>query len=507
MRTTSLRLRVIAAVLAVLAVVLVSVGLLVNVVLGDQLRADLEQRLVDRAGYAQTLAGQGLDPQDLADQLAGDDVAVTFVQGGDTVVGRNDARPGARGQRPFGPPGAGDPGAPGGPVAGAVISQSGDRVSVTAEVNGGTLTLSSSAAGIRETLTELRGIELVAGVVTLLVTGLLLTGVVGVALRPLTRMTELFVGITRGGRGGRLRPTHPHTEIGRTAAAIDDMLQALETAESSARTAAATAAAAEERMRQLLADVSHELRTPVAGLQASAETLLRDNPDREGRERLTVGMIQETHRAARLVGDLLLMTRLDHGELDPGGSVPGGSDGLRMLEPVDLGDLAERAVTAQRLLAPLHTLLLEIGSGPLPTVTGDAERFTQIVTNLLENARYATGPGGRITVLVRVDRGGAEGDTVRLSVHDDGAGVPAADRDRIFDRFVRLDPGRTSTGTGSSNRGGSGLGLPIARALARAHGGTLVYEAGAAPGATFVLTLPAASVPVAVPVTGPGPSS
>jgi len=395
-------------------------------------------------------------------------------------------------------------------VAGAVISQSGDRVSVTAAVDEGTLTLSSSAAGIRETLTELRGIELVAGVVTLLVTGLLLTGVVGVALRPLTRMTELFVGITRGGRGGRLRPTHPHTEIGRTAAAIDDMLQALETAEISARTAAATAAAAELRMRQLLADVSHELRTPVAGLQASAETLLRDNPDREGRERLTVGMIQETHRAARLVGDLLLMTRLDHGELDPGGSDPGGSEGQRMPESVDLGDLAGRVVAAQRQLAPEHVITVDVSADPAAgQIIGDPERLTQIVVNLIENARHATGPGGRITVLVRVDRGGAEGDTVRLSVHDDGAGVPAAERERIFDRFVRLNPGRTGTGTGtgSSNRGGSGLGLPIARALARAHGGTLVYEAGAAPGATFVLTLPAPSVPVAGPVTGPGPSS
>ncbi|TFD50295.1 hypothetical protein E3T55_10370, partial [Cryobacterium frigoriphilum] len=102
MRTTSLRLRVIAAVLAALTVVLVTVGILINVVLGEQLRADLEQRLLDRAGYAQILADEGLDAQTLANQLTGEDIVVSFEVDGDTVYGRQE--PGQAGG-PAGAPG------------------------------------------------------------------------------------------------------------------------------------------------------------------------------------------------------------------------------------------------------------------------------------------------------------------------------------------------------------------------------------------------------------------
>ena len=483
MRTTSLRVRVVAAVLAMLTIVLVTVGILVNLVLGGQLRADLQQRLIDRAGYAQILAEEGLEGQSLANRLTGDDVTVTYSVGGDTVYGR--AEPGRGGD----PDGERRPGAPphAETVPGAVLSQSGDRLSVTQTVAGGTLTLSSSEAGIDSTLAQLRTIEVVAGVLTIIVTGLLLTGVVGVALRPLTRMTALAVAITQGGRGGRLRPSNPRTEIGRTAGAIDDMLQALETAENTAREAAAeaqvaeatargaaqVAAAAEERMRQLLADVSHELRTPVAGLQASAETLLRDNPPRAERETLTVGMIQQTQRAARLVDDLLLMARLDQG--DPGAA----------FAPVDLSALTRDVVAEQRLLGASREFALTVT--PDVWVSGDAQRLAQIVTNLLGNARNATEVGASIrTSLVVVD-GAAQ-----LEVTDCGGGVAEGDRERIFERFVRLDPSR------ASNRGGSGLGLSIARALARTHGGTLecldpVSPAAAPRGARFALTLPLAT--------------
>ncbi|WP_104081948.1 cell wall metabolism sensor histidine kinase WalK [Cryobacterium sp. Y11] len=481
MRTTSLRVRVVAAVLAMLTMVLVTVGILINVVLGSQLRADLQQRLIDRAGYAQILAEQGLAPQSLANQLTGDDVTVTYSIGGDTVYGRINPGPGRDGgdRGPGAPPHAEN-------VPGAVVTQTGDRLSVTQTVAGGTLTLSSSETGIDGALAQLRTIEVVAGALTIIVTGLLLTGVVGVALRPLTRMTALALAITEGGRGGRLLPSNPRTEIGRTAGAIDDMLQALETAENTsrqaasdaqaaettARDAAQLAAVAEERMRQLLADVSHELRTPVAGLQASAETLLRDNPPRATRESLTVGMIQQTQRAARLVDDLLLMTRLDQG------------DSGAAFTPVDLSELARGVVAEQRLLGAGREFSLALA--PDVWVSGDAQRLAQIVTNLLGNARNATEAGGSIrTSLVVVDG------RAQLDVSDSGAGVLAGDRERIFERFVRLDPSR------ASNRGGSGLGLSIARALARAHGGTLeclepVAPAVALRGARFVVTLPVA---------------
>lgn len=518
LRTTSLRLRVVAAVLTALTLVLVSVGILINVVLGEQLRADLEQRLLDRAGYAQILADEGLDAQTLANQLTGEDITVSYEVDGDTVYGRQE--PG-QGGGPAGAPGsgegagrgpgqAGQPGQAPEPVPGAVLTQSGDRVSVTQTLSGGTLTLSSSEAGIDQTLAQLRTIELIAGALTLLVTSALLTGVVAVALRPLTRMTQVFTAITNGNRGGRLQPSNPRTEIGRTAAAIDDMLHALETAEqnaraseataraaeASARAAATAAAEAEDRMRQLLADVSHELRTPVAGLQASAETVLRDNPARPAREQLMVGMIQQSHRAGRLVADLLLMTRLDQAAATDAaatdaaaGSESGETSGQRMLRPVNLTQLTTRIVAEQRLLAQGRTVGLAAAGDAADNVWvhGDVERLRQVVTNLLDNARHATEPGGSIRVAVTGTAGKA-----RLGVTDSGVGVAAEDRERIFDRFVRLDESR------ASNRGGSGLGLPIARALARAHGGTLVCLAphGDVPiGARFELTLPRVPAP------------
>ncbi|SEN75775.1 sensor histidine kinase [Cryobacterium luteum] len=213
------------------------------------------------------------------------------------------------------------------------------------------------------------------------------------------------------------------------------------------------------------------------------ETLLRDNPPRAERESLTVSMIQQTQRAARLVDDLLLMTRLDQG--DPGVA----------FEPVDLSALTRAVVAEQRQLGAGREYELTVE--PDVWVSGDAQRLAQIVTNLLGNVRNATEAGASI----RPSLVGADG-TAQLEVTDSGSGVPEGDRERICERFVRLDPAR------ASNRGGSGLGLSIARALTRTHGGTLqcldpvaavdgaVVDgavAAAPQGARFALTLPLAA--------------
>ncbi|GGL94319.1 sensor histidine kinase [Nakamurella endophytica] len=461
LRTGSLRARTIAAVLAAVAITLLAVGVFLDVLLRARLVQDLRERLLDRASYAQLLATQGLSPQTLADRLADDDTTVTFAVDGSTVYGRPAPAPPPR------PPGPARPAPP--PPAGAVLSDSGDRLTVTAPLTGGTLTLTASRLSIDHTLTRLRGLETAAALASLAVLALVLTGIVTRVLRPLRRMTTLATDIARGGRGGRLRPTRPGTELGRTAAAFDDMLAALETAETTARRAAADAAAAEERMQRLLSDVAHELRTPIAGLQATAETLLRDNPTRQDRERLTLGMIRTTGRAGRLVDDLLLMTRLDAGaDLGP-------------VSAVDLAELAGSVVQEQHRLAGGSRVRLR--PSPDAWVRGDLQRLAQVLTNLVDNARHATADGDSIDVAVRRD-----GDTVVVEVQDTGPGVAADDRARIFERFVRLGVPSPADG------GGSGLGLPIARAIAQAHGGTLTHVGGpAARGSTFVLRLPALS--------------
>lgn len=473
MRTGSLRLRIIVGVLAALTVVLFAGGYLIERTLAAQLRGDLQQRLVDRVGYGRLLANEGLSAQEIADQLsvASDGIRVQVTDDdGSVVTGVPD---------PAGPAGPGAPGAGRGPAAPpqapadvqSAVDVSANDGGITASLaisDGRTIVAAGSTFDITQTLQRLRTIELVAGVALLVVVALLLTGIVSVALRPLSRMTQLARGIARGGRGGRLEPGNPRTELGRTAEAFDEMLDALETAEREARAAAATATAAEERMRRLLADVSHELRTPVAALQARAESLLRENPPRERREDLAVGMVRDTRRAARLVDDLLLMNRLEQSPADQ----------LRR-RPVDLGALV-RGVVDEQPAADSGVSVVAHAAAPVP-VLGDPERLTQIVTNLVGNARRAVGSTGDVVVEAVVD-----GDHAVVEVRDSGPGVPPADRERVFDRFVRLDAAR------SRADGGSGLGLPISRALARAHGGDVVCAPSEA-GARFVVTLPLAT--------------
>lgn len=351
--------------------------------------------------------------------------------------------------------------------------------------DGSVLTLTADSSSVEQTLGQLRWIMVVASgaVLVLAAAGLLL--VVRGALRPLESMTALALDIAAGDRGRRLRPLRPGTEIGRVAAAFDEMLDAVEGAERASREAERAAHEAEEaavrseqlareaeaRVRAFVSDAAHELRTPVAGMQAAADTLVRASVDRDERERLASHVVREAGRASRLIDDMLLMARVDRGlVLDS--------------RPVDLSDVVSVEAERQRIRRPDLDLGLDLPADPA-IVHGDPERLSQVVANLVDNAARMSGDG---TVTVAVGRLGS---VARLVVSDDGPGVPISDRERIFDRLVRLDSSRNSRG------GGAGLGLPIARGIARAHGGDLVCTepadvGSAAYGAAFVLTLPLA---------------
>jgi len=464
--TPSLRRRVVVAVLALLLVVLLGLGLLVNAVLGERLRSDLRQRLVDRADYAQLLDTEGLSGQTLTDRLTGAGITTSFVStGGDVTVGREapvapgDGGPGVGGPGPGGPRGrpSHNPASPG-----FDVTRQGNRLTVQLPISGGTLTLQASDADVSHTLGILRNTEIVAGLAMLLVTGLILIRVVGVALAPLDRMTTLAQRIRDGARGRRLRPTRPDTDLGRTAVAFDGMLDALESAESQAL-------AAEDRMRQFLADASHDLRTPLAAMIAGAERILRENPARADRETQLVQVVRDGQRAARLVDDLLFMARLDVGP-----QRPAAQDSLAR---VDIGALAVAAAAALRLQRPdLDVHVDDQTDGT--TVVGDPDELRRALTNLLDNAGTATPAGGAVGVRASLDAG-----RVIVSVQDSGPGVPESERARIFDRFVRGDDARSSDG--------SGLGLRIARPIARRLGGDVVL-APSGRGARFDLWLPAA---------------
>ena len=216
-------------------------------------------------------------------------------------------------------------------------------------------------------------------------------------------------------------------------------------------------------MRTFLADASHELRTPVAALQATAERLLRDQPARPARDAIEAQLARDSGRLGHLVDDLLNLARLDARERPH-------------QEPVDLSELASAAVATTQSPDPAPRVEL-VTNGPVP-VTGDRDALLRAVRNLLDNA-FAVGD----TVVVEV-RQTANGPT--MSVSDNGPGVPADQRERIFEPFVRLPAGP---------RGGTGLGLAIVRRTIESHGGVITCEPTQTGGARFTLRLPAESPP------------
>ena len=504
LRTGSLRTRTVVAVTALLAVLLLALALTVQALVGDRLRAQVVERLGDRAAAAAALVGT-VDDDDLADRLSaqGVSVVVTSPDGGAVTAGPSPddlrAGPGADplGELPGPAGGPRDSGSATGGTTGSggttppdptsteptsgdatvsVTSSSvvddGDLIRYEAVLSDGTeLALTAGTSSINDTLATLRGVLLGASAAFLLLAAGALVLVVRRTLRPLERMTAVARSISGGDRGRRLRPTRPTTELGRTAAAFDEMLDDLERAEGAAL-------AAEARLRSFVSDAAHELRTPVAGIQAAADTLVRAQLDDDERERLTVHVVRESLRAGRLIGDMLLMARLDEGlALDP--------------RPLDVAEVARGAAERQRVRGG-DVAVEVVTSGPVPPVSGDPDRLGQVVGNLLDNAVRHARSSVRVSV---VSRAGDDAAEVVVRVDDDGRGVDDADRERVFDRLVRLDEAR------ARGDGGSGLGLPIARAIARAHGGDVVClpraaGGGAYPGlggARFELRLPAAA--------------
>ncbi|GAA0933048.1 HAMP domain-containing sensor histidine kinase [Pseudonocardia zijingensis] len=450
LRTVSLRRRVTVLSLTVLAAVLLVVGVLTDFFFSNQIRSELRQQLDVRATLAGQLVAQGVAADEVARRVEAPGIrAEVRAPDGRVYAGDPDD------DHPmWGPPWRDRP-----PGAGErwwddeEDDRAARQVLERPLADGSQLTLVASGGPVSGAQQALRRILTVLGLAALAVAGIVMLLTTRVALAPLDAMTALARSITSGNRGRRLAPTRTDTELGRTAAAFDAMLDELEGAEAAAR-------ASEARTRQFVADAAHELRTPIAGVQAVAEAAIAPGMAPEERERLHLLLLRESRRAGRLVDDLLVLARLDAG-LE-----------LRR-EPVDLLELARAEAERAQLVAPDQQVEVR---GEHVTVPGDASRLAQVLGNLLDNARRHAGPG---TVVVTV----SGGDPATVLVTDDGPGVPPADRERIFDRLVRLDEAR-------GEDGGAGLGLAIARGIARAHGGDLRYvDPPSGRGAAFELAL------------------
>ncbi len=272
---------------------------------------------------------------------------------------------------------------------------------------------------------------------------------VGRALRPVETMRREASAITSAHADKRLAVPGGDDEIPRLAQTLNQMLDRID--------------ASYGLQRQFVSDASHELRSPLAALRQMAE-VARDYPDRVDSKGLARDVLAEEKRMEDLVTSLLLLARLD--------------DGAQPTAPVDLDDIVMEEARRARQAAP-DPVRIDPSSVGAAQVNGDPVLLGQVVRNLLSNAtRHAH---SLVLVSLQEERGRAV-----LSVEDDGNGIPAAERERVFERFVRLDESRTR------DQGGSGLGLAIVDKIVDGLGGVVSVSDSATGGAAFTVSLPIA---------------
>jgi signal transduction histidine kinase len=443
----SVRARTTVAATIALGVAMVAGALVMMVLLGRAQLAGVQGPLEQRAGQVAAMARGGTLPSLLSfpDQPG---ALVQVVDVRDRVIAASAA---LEGRAPIGPV---DDTRPGVLSAWTERLTSDDEayrvVGLTERTASGPVRVfvAASLEAVSDSMTGLQ-IRLAVGLpLVLALVALISWQVVVRALRPVESIRAQVAEIGGSGRIDRRVPEPAgHDEVWRLARTMNEMLQRLQ--------------AAAERQRRFVADASHELRSPLASLRTQLE-VRRDYPARGAGS--VDDQLAEVERMERLVGDLLLLARADERRL------------VVRSRPVDLREVVlgevERAGSRTRVR-------LDTAGVAAATVHGDREELSRVVRNLLDNAvRFAR---------ARVELSISEHDgRVELSVSDDGPGVPAAARERVFERFARLDEGR------ARDAGGTGLGLAIVREVVIAHGGSVTVDG--APGARFLVSLPRSDV-------------
>ena len=272
----------------------------------------------------------------------------------------------------------------------------------------------------------------------------------GRALRPVEAIRLEAESITGSTIHRRVPEPDTDDEVGRLARTMNAMLGRLD--ESS------------QRQRQFVSDASHELRSPLASIRTNVEVALR-NTDRTDWRAVAARVLAEDARMEDTVSELLDLARLDE--------LPEGTP-IESLPEVDLDELVHDETVRD------HRVLISTTRVSAGRVHGRREQLARVVRNLLDNAdRHA-----RTMVAIELHND-TESGTVDLTVDDDGPGIPVEDRERVFDRFTRLDDGR------ARDAGGLGLGLSMVRAIAEQHGGTVTIGDAPLGGARITVSLPA----------------
>ncbi len=355
------------------------------------------------------------------------------------------------------------------------------RLTATKGQDGDVIITGLPLRDMESTLREVEVAELIAFSAALLLAGFIGTGFVRLSLRPLrrvaataTRVTELPLASGDVTLTDRVPDANPRTEVGQVGAAFNRMLEHVEAA-------LARRAASEARLRRFAADASHELRTPLAAIRGYAELARRHpGPVPADIEHALSRVESESTRMSLLVDELLLLAQLDAGR-------------PLAREPVDLTRLAIDATSDAQVAAADHRWVLELPDEPV-MVLGDDHRLHQVLANLMSNAAKHTPQG--TTVTVALARAPGKPGAVELSVTDDGPGIAPDLQSTLFERFVRADTSR------SRAAGSTGLGLAIVDAVTAAHGGSV--DLTSEPGRTrFVITLPRLGFPSRPPASGP----
>jgi signal transduction histidine kinase len=323
-----------------------------------------------------------------------------------------------------------------------VIQIAGHNVTVVAQ---------RSLTEVDSTIDKLKNILYVAVPLLIALVGLAAWYFTGRALRPVEAIRAEAESITGTTIHRRVPEPATDDEVGRLARTMNAMLGRLESSS--------------QRQRQFVSDASHELRSPLTSMRANLEVALR-NPDRADWPAVAKRVLAEDERMEDTVSELLELARLDEGE---------HGTPLDELPEVDLDELVhDEVVRDHRVL--INTVRVSAGR-----VHGRREQLARMVRNLVDNAdRHA---GTQVAIELHND---GETGIVELVVDDDGPGIPEADRDRVFDRFTRLDDGR------ARDAGGLGIGLSMVKAIVEQHEGTISISDAPLGGARVTVTLPAA---------------
>jgi heavy metal sensor kinase len=275
----------------------------------------------------------------------------------------------------------------------------------------------------------------------------------GRALEPVRSIASMARSISEHDLHRRVDIVVPPDELGELVATFNGMLARLDDSF--------------EGLRRFTADASHELRTPLALMRTELEGALARERGPEENRRVLLEIQLEVDRMTRMVDRLLMLARADAGSLHPA------------LTPVDVADTLYEAAARWRAEAKRKAVRIEVQAPDSGRVKADPDLLRRILDNLLDNAVRHTPTHGTVQLSAELEAGGW-----RLDVHDGGPGVPAEARPLLFRRFARLDGAR------DRSNGGAGLGLALSKAIAEAHGGSLVLVDNGSSGALFRLRLP-----------------